>query len=58
VIEVVSGGSEQPQSSPQPSEASASQKAGAKRRSWQTREGRTRPSMQGLASSNWWFRLC
>jgi uncharacterized protein YcnI len=30
VIEVVSGGSEHPQSSPQPSEASASQKAGGK----------------------------
>jgi len=28
VVEVVSGGSEHPQSSPQPSEASASQKAG------------------------------
>jgi hypothetical protein len=53
VIEEVSGGSEHPQSSPQPSEASPSQKAGGERRSWQTREGRTRPSMQGLASSDW-----
>jgi uncharacterized protein YcnI len=58
VIEVVSGGSEPPQSSPQPSEASASQKVVAKLRSWQRREGRTWPSMQGLASLDWYFRLC
>ena len=39
VIEVVSGGSEHPQASPQPSEASASQRRVAKRRSLQRREG-------------------
>jgi uncharacterized protein YcnI len=58
VIEVVSGGSEPPSPARSLRKRAPLKRLVAKLRSLQRREGRTWPSMQGLASLDWYFRLC